>query len=264
MEFVDSHCHPDDSQFDPDRSLIFDRAREAGLKYLLAIGTGNGPPDLESAIRLADTYDFVYATVGVHPNDALKWNADTITHLSDLLQHPKVKAIGEVGLDYHWGVPKENQLAIFRKQLELAAETQLPVIIHTRDAWDDTIEVLRTSWASRGRPCVMHCFTGNTESARQCLDLGFHLGFGGVTTFPKAAAIREAVRITPSDRILVETDAPYLAPVPFRGKRNEPAFVVHTASALAEVREVPLDQFAAETTSNFERIFKLDPGGNIG
>jgi TatD DNase family protein len=261
LELVDSHCHLDDQQFSADRDAVIARAQEAGLKYMLSIGTGDGPPDLEAAVRLADAYSFVFATVGIHPNDAQKSNLNTFENLRSLLRHPKVKAVGEIGLDYHWGVPKDAQLPAFREQLELAAEQRMPVVIHTRDAWDDTLAILRTAWAPTGLPCIMHCFTGNSEQARECLDLGFFLSFGGVATFPKAAEVREAAHITPADRMLIETDAPYLAPVPHRGKRNEPAYVTHTARVIAGVRGVSVEELAARTTSNFERIFELLPGG---
>jgi len=262
LELVDSHCHLDDQQFSTDRDAVIARAREAGLKYMLSIGTGDGPPDLEAAVRLADTHPFVFATVGIHPNDAQKSNLNTFENLRSLLRHPKVKAVGEIGLDYHWGVPKDAQLPVFRKQLELAAEQRMPVVIHTRDAWDDTLAILRTVWAPTALPCIMHCFTGNSEQARECLELGFFLSYGGVTTFPKAAEVREAARITPAERMLIETDAPYLAPVPHRGKRNEPAYVAHTANVIAGVRGVPLEEFAARTTLNFECIMGLGRTGS--
>lgn len=258
MQLVDSHCHLDDAQFDKDRIEVIERACEAGLKYMLVIGTGNGPPDLEAAIRMAEAYSPVFATVGVHPNDALKAGASSFQELERLLKHPKVKAAGEIGLDYHWGVPKETQHPVFLTQLKIAASLHMPVVIHTREAWADTMDTLRTHWAPTGLPCIMHCFTGNPEQARECLDLGFYLAFGGVTTFPKAAEVREAARITPADRLLLETDAPYLAPVPHRGKRNEPAFVAHTAQTVARVRGVAVEELANQTTRNFERLFKLD------
>ncbi len=257
MDLVDSHCHLDDNQFNTDRDEVIDRARAAGLKYMLAIGTGDGPPDLEAAVRLADQYPFIYATVGVHPNDSLKATEDSFTKLLALLEHPKVKAIGEIGLDYHWGVPKEAQLPVFIRQLHVAAQARLPVVIHTRDAWDDTISVLREHWAPTGLPCVMHCFTGNSTQARECLDMDFYLAFGGVATFPKAEEIREAARDTPIDRLLLETDSPYLAPVPYRGKRNEPAYVAHTAPAIATARGVAVEELAAATSANFERLFRI-------
>lgn len=256
---ADSHCHLDDKQFDADRDAVIERALEAGLQYMLTIGTGDGPPDLEVAVRLADRYPCVFATVGMHPNDAVKLDLNTFKNLEELLGHPKVKAMGEIGLDYHWGVPKEAQMPVFRQQLELAAELRKPVVIHTRDAWEDTLEVLEEHWAPTGLPGVMHCFTGDPKLAQRCLDLGFYLAFGGVATFPKAAEVREAARITPGDRLLIETDSPYLAPIPFRGKRNEPAYVRHTAVAIAEVRGVPLAELASQTTANFERLFDVAP-----
>lgn len=255
MNLADSHCHLDDAQFSSDREAVIERARAAGLKYMLAIGTGEGPPDLEAAVRLADMWPCVYATVGVHPNDCPKVEYDTFSHLARLLTHPKVRAVGEIGLDYHWGVPKEAQMPVFIEQLSIASAARMPIVIHTRDAWTDTLEVLREYWAPCGLPCVMHCFTGDVEQARECLDLGFHLAFGGVTTFPKSAAIREAARITPLDRLLLETDAPYLAPVPYRGKRNEPAFVAYTAKGIAELRRVSVEELAEATTQNFKRLF---------
>lgn len=257
MSLVDSHCHLDDEQFDGDREAMLARAHEAGLKYLLAIGTGHGPPDLEAALRIAERHPSVWATVGVHPNDAPKVDNDTFPTLERLLAHPKVVGLGEIGLDYHWGVSKEAQTPVFLRQMEMAAVARKPIVIHTRDAWDDTIAILREHWAPTGLACVMHCFTGNREQALECLELGFHLAFGGVTTFPKAGDIREAARITPTDRLLLETDSPYLAPLPFRGKRNEPAFVTYTARTVAEVRGTTLEEIAAQTTENFERVFAI-------
>jgi TatD DNase family protein len=251
----------DDEQFDGDREAAIQRALDAGIVAMLAIGTGNGPPDLEAALRLARKYNFIYATVGVHPNDAGKVTTDegsnTFADLERLTSHPKVKAVGEIGLDYHWGVPKETQVPIFVRQLEIAAAARMPIVIHTRDAFDDTIDVLKQHWAGNGLPCVMHCFTGSVAQAEQCLDLGFYLAFGGVTTFPKATEVREAARMVPIDRLLLETDAPYLAPIPFRGKRNEPSYVAHTAKAIAEGRGIDPEQLAEQTTSNFIKLFGL-------
>jgi TatD DNase family protein len=258
VHLVDSHCHLDDAQFDSDRADVIERARQAGLKYILAIGTGNGPPDLEAAVRLADAHPFIYASAGVHPNDTPKVDVNTLKNLESVLKHPKVKAVGEIGLDYHWSIPKETQTPIFIRQLEIAANARMPVIIHTRDAWADTIDILRTRWEPTGLPCVMHCFTGNAEAARECLELGFHLAFGGVATFPKAGEIREAARITPADRLLLETDSPYLAPIPYRGKRNEPSFILHTADVIARERGTTVEELAAQTTANFEQLFRLE------
>lgn len=252
MKLVDSHCHLDDSQFDNDREQTIERARSAGIETLMAIGTGSGPPDLEAAIRLADRYPFVYATVGVHPHDASKATDDTFERLRDLSRKAKVTAFGEIGLDYHYDFsPRDVQRSVFERQLDIAAGAGLPVVIHTREAWDDTLAVLGARWRNGG---IMHCFTGDARQAEQALALGLHLAFGGVLTFPKAEAVREAARITPGDHLLLETDCPYLAPVPMRGKRNEPAFLVETARRLAGVRDVTPEEIAGQTTRNFQRL----------
>jgi TatD DNase family protein len=249
---VDSHVHLDDPKFDADREQTIERALAAGVERMLAIGTGNGPPDLEVAIRQAERYPFFYATIGVHPHDASKATAETWTRLRELAAHPKVIAVGEIGLDYHYDFsPREVQRAAFERQLAIAAESGKPVVIHTREAWDDTRAALRAHWQGAG---IMHCFTGDEAQAGQALDLGFHLSFGGVLTFPKADAVRQAARIAPGDRLLVETDCPYLAPLPHRGKRNEPAFVVETVRRLAEVRGCAPEEIAELTTRNFESL----------
>jgi TatD DNase family protein len=254
---IDSHCHLDSDQFDQDREAVIERALAAGVTKMVAIGTGNGPPDLEAGIRLADKYKSFYATVGVHPHDASKPFDER--HLSDLAQHPKVVAIGEIGLDYHYDFsPRETQREVFITQMRIAAAAKKPIVIHTREAWDDTISTIRDHWdpALGG---IMHCFSGNPEQAKQALDLGFYLSFGGIVTFPKALDIQESARQAPADRILVETDAPYLAPVPKRGKRNEPAFMIETVRKLAALRGVS-EQFIAEaTTTNFLRLCSLNP-----
>lgn len=252
MRLVDSHTHLDDAKFNEDRAAVIERARAAGVERMLAIGTGSGPPDLEAAVRLAGDYPFVLATVGVHPHDAAKATGATFERLRELAAHPKVVAIGEIGLDYHYDFsPRDVQRAVFSTQLAIAAEGAQPIVIHTREAWEDTLEILRREWHGDG---VMHCFTGDVTQARQALDAGFCLAFGGVLTFPKAEPVREAARFTPADRLLLETDCPYLAPVPHRGKRNEPAFVAETARRLAEVRAQSIEEVAAFTTANFERL----------
>jgi TatD DNase family protein len=252
VRLVDSHCHLDDKQFDPDRDAVIARAREAGVERMMSIGTGNGPPDLEAGLRLARQHDFIYATVGVHPHDAAKATPETFAALEELAAETKVLAIGEIGLDYHYDFsPRDVQRDVFVAQLELAGRAGKPIVIHTREAWDDTLAVLRAHWSGSG---IVHCFSGGPEEARQALDLGFYLSFGGVITFPKAEALREAARMSPEDRLLVETDAPYLAPVPKRGKRNEPAFMVESARRLAEVRGVAPECIAEVTTGNFERL----------
>jgi len=252
VRLVDSHVHLDDAKFDPDREAAIERALAAGVERMMAIGAGNGPQDLAVAVRMADRYPFIYATVGVHPHDASKATPETWAHMRELAAHPKVLAVGEIGLDYHYDFsPRDVQRAVFEQQLALAAEFGKPIVIHTREAWDDTLAILRAHWHGGG---IMHCFTGDETQARQSLDLGFHLSFGGVLTFPKADAVRQAALIAPEDRLLIETDCPYLAPVPHRGKRNEPAFVVETARRLADVRGAPLEAIAEATTRNFEQL----------
>jgi TatD DNase family protein len=252
VRLVDSHVHLDDSKFDADREETIERARAAGVGCMMAIGTGNGPPDLEVAIRQADRYPFIYATIGVHPHDASKATPETWTRMRELAAHPKVLAVGEIGLDYHYDFsPREVQRAAFERQLEIAGESGKPIVIHTREAWDDTLSALGAHWRGEG---IMHCFTGDEAQARQALELGFYLSFGGVLTFPKAEAVRQAARMAPDDRLLVETDCPYLAPVPHRGKRNEPAFVVETVRRLAELRGRTPEEIAELTTRNFEHL----------
>jgi TatD DNase family protein len=252
---IDSHCHLDNSQFDADREAVIERALAAGVEKMVAIGTGEGPPDLEAGVRLAERYPCLYATVGVHPHDAGKASPEDFARLAELLKHPKVIALGEIGLDYHYDFsPREVQREVFLQQMRIAAEARKPIVIHTREAWDDTLALLEEHWAPSGLPGIMHCFSGTAAEGQRCVALGFYLSFGGIVTFPKAVELQEAARLAPADRILVETDAPYLAPVPRRGKRNEPAFVVETARRLAELRGVTLEQIAATTTENFTRF----------
>lgn len=252
---IDSHCHLDNEQFNPDRDEVIRRALDAGVHRMMAIGTGDGPPDLECAIRLADAHAAIYATVGVHPHDAAKANPETLRALAELLQHPKVVALGEIGLDYHYDFsPRSTQHDVFVEQMRIAAEARKPIVIHTREAWDGTLALLERHWRPTGLPGIMHCFSGGPAEAERCIALGFYLSFGGIVTFPKSLAVQEAARTAPLDRILIETDAPYLAPVPKRGKRNEPAFVVETARKLAALRGVSLEAIAQTTTENFERF----------
>lgn len=255
MTLVDSHCHLDDEQFDADREQVIDRAAEAGVARMVVIGTGDGPPDLEPGIRLAERFPAVSATAGVHPHHASKADRDTLPRLRELLRHPKVIALGEIGLDYHYDFsPRDVQMRVFLEQLELARDAGKPVVIHTREAWQDTFETLERHWKGSNQPCIFHCFTGGPSEIRRALELGAWISFGGVVTFPKAVTVQEAARLVPRDRLLIETDAPYLAPVPHRGKRNEPAFAVHTLRKLAELRGEDAGELAAATTTNFARL----------
>ena len=255
---IDSHCHLDNPQFDPDREAVIERALAAGVESMVVIGTGEGPPDLEAGIRLEDRYASIYATVGIHPHDASKATPDTYRRLRELLTHPKVIALGEIGLDYHYDhSPREVQRDVFLQQMMIAGEANKPIVIHTREAWEDTFALLEIYWRPRGLGGIMHCFSGNPDQAALCIDLGFHLSFGGIVTFPKALDVQEAARRTPADRLLIETDAPYLAPVPYRGKRNEPAYVAETVRKLAELRGVSADEIARTTSANFQGLCKI-------
>jgi TatD DNase family protein len=250
--FVDSHCHLDHERFAADLDAILERATAAGVTRILTIGTGDGPPELDRAIRLAARYPQVSATVGVHPHEASKVTPETYDNLRQLGRHPKVVAFGEIGLDYHYDFsPRETQRGVFIRQLELARELDLPVTIHTREAWEDTTSILRDHWSGPG---VMHCFTGDPAQAEEALAMGFHLSYGGVVTFKTAENVRESARMTPEDRLLIETDAPYLAPIPHRGKRNEPAMMIQTAEKLAGIRETTPARIGEITSANFERL----------
>jgi TatD DNase family protein len=252
MTLTDSHCHLDHEKFAVDLDAVIARAESAGVTRILCIGTGDGPPELDRAIRLADRYSQILATVGVHPHEAAKFIPETYATLRTLASHPKVVALGEIGLDFHYDFsPRDIQREVFIRQLELARDLALPVIIHTREAWDETMQILRVHWSGPG---ILHCFTGDPAQAEEALAMGFHLAYGGVITFKTAENVRESARITPDDRLLIETDAPFLAPIPYRGKRNEPAMMTETLKKLAEVRGTTPELIAELTASNFERL----------
>lgn len=248
--------------FDSDRDAVIGRARAAGVSFMLAIGTGDGPPDLEAGVRMAEAHADIAATVGVHPHDAGKFDGAVAARMDGLCEHPKVVAVGEIGLDYHYdNSPREAQRRAFVEQMEIAQGRRKPISIHTRDAWDDTLELLAEHWAGNGLGGVMHCFTGNSEQALQCLEMGFLLSFSGVLTFARSADLRATARWVPDDRVLVETDAPYLTPAPHRKiRRNEPRFVVEVARALAAAKGVSFEDVTERTSANFFRLFGLsDP-----
>ena len=256
---IDSHCHLDGKAFDADRDAVLAAARQAGVEAFLTIGTGDGPPDLAAAVRLADAYYDVYATVGVHPHDAAKARPGYLDELRRLAGHAKVLALGEIGLDYHYDFsPRETQRRVFVEQMALAEELAKPVVIHTREAWDDTLELLGTHWAPSGLGGVMHCFSGDAEQARAALEMGFHISFAGMVTFRRSDELRETAAGVPLERLLVETDSPYLTPEPHRKiRRNEPRFVVETAKRLAAARGEEFETLAAATTANFRGLFRL-------
>ncbi|HNR31835.1 MAG TPA: TatD family hydrolase [Candidatus Hydrogenedentes bacterium] len=252
MRLVDSHCHLQDARFDEDRDLVIARALEC-VEWLVVIGD-----DLENSRRAADlTGPRVFATVGLHPYNAVHADDAARAVLRELASRPGVVAIGEIGLDYfNEYSPRPAQVAAFEHQLELAATLQLPVVIHNREADADALAILRP-YTNRLPGIVMHCFGGDTPFARQCVDLGLYISFAGNVTFPKATRLREAAAATPLDRLLVETDAPYLAPQPVRGKRCEPAHVRYTVETLAGVHGVSPEEIAARTADNARRLFRV-------
>ncbi|MBK6722086.1 MAG: TatD family hydrolase [Acidobacteria bacterium] len=257
---IDSHCHIDGEQFDEDRDQVVRRAREAGVVAMLNIGTGDPhSDDFRRAVAVAELYDNVYASVGVHPHDAKLYDDAAEEHLVELAKSEKVIAWGEIGLDYYYGhSPRDVQRDVFRRQIRTAKELNLPIIIHSRDADDETVEILTEECSYEGFRGIMHCFGGTAAMAEDLMKIGFMISFAGNVTFKKAENLRDAARVVPLDRLLIETDCPFLTPVPFRGKRNEPSFVVHTAQFLAELYSIDVESLAAATTANFLRTFGLD------
>lgn len=258
MELIDSHAHVDFPQFAEDREAVLERARVAGITTLLAIGTGPGPEKLDSALPFAEKHDWIYATVGIHPHEAKEVTPQHLEELSRLAKHPKVIAWGEIGLDYFYDhSPRETQHKVFRDQMALAHQAKLPIIIHCRDAWPDCINMLEEHWKPTGIGGILHCFTSTLEDAKRGLDIGFLISFAGNSTYPKAQNLRDLAKALPLEKILIETDSPYLAPQAYRGKRNEPAYVAEVARMLASVRDLSADEIAAATSENFRRLFRL-------
>ena len=252
---IDSHAHLDDSRFDSDRDAALQRAWDAGVRMILTIGNGIGPDQMGCGIPIADAHDWIYTSVGVHPHDAGKVEERHYAQMTEYSKHAKVIAMGETGLDFFYdNSPRDVQRDVFRSQLALAKDLDLPVIIHTRDADADTEQILKEAAPIRG---VIHCFTSGEKLAQCALELGFYISFSGIVTFPNARPLAEIARRIPADRILVETDCPYLAPVPHRGKRNEPGFVADTARFVAALREMTLDELADQTAANFHKLFAV-------
>ncbi len=258
QSLVDSHAHLDDSQFDADRQAVIERARAAGVRYLLAIGGGTTPEELGAAVALAGPHDWLYATVGVHPHEARHFAESHLEKLRELARHPKVLAIGEIGLDYYFDhSPRDVQKQVLVRQLELAREVKLPVVIHCRDAWADLTAIIQNHWQSAALGGILHCFTGSREDAFRFLDWGFFVSFAGNVTFKKAEDLRASAKEIPFHRLLTETDSPYLAPVPYRGKRNEPAYVREITRALAVLHNVTEEEMGRKAVGNFARFFNL-------
>jgi TatD DNase family protein len=253
---IDSHCHLDSKYFGADRATVLARARAAGVETFICIGVGRGLEAPREAVALAASEPDVFATVGVHPHDVAKMSEADWTELDLLARKPRVVGIGETGLDYHYEhSPRAVQVEAYHRFAALARDAGLPVVSHVRDAHAEAAAVLRA--AGQGAGGVIHCFSGGVDEARAYLDLGQHLSFSGIVTFKSAGNIREAAAFAPIDRILIETDSPYLAPIPHRGKRNEPAFVAETLAAIAACRGIAAADVEAATTRNARRLFRL-------
>lgn len=252
MKLIDSHAHLNNEAFDEDRKELFDRIKE-NMDFVVNIGY-----DLESSeisVEYANKYDFIYATVGFHPDEIGGYNEVAEKKLEELAKNKKVVAIGEIGLDYHWMTfPKEKQQEIFRRQLELAKKLNKPVVIHSREAMEDTLNILREYPEVKG---IFHCYPGSVESAKEVIDR-FYLGIGGVLTFKNAKKLVEVVENIPLDRLILETDCPYMAPTPFRGKRNEPMYVEYVAKKIAEIKNISYEEVVKATNENTKKAYRLD------
>ena len=256
---IDSHCHIDGEQFDADRYEVVQRARDAGVAAMLNVGTGDpNSDDFRKAVAIAEKYENVYASVGVHPHDAELYDDRAEAHLTELARSEKVIAWGEIGLDYYYDrSPRNVQVEVFRRQIGTARNLGLPIIIHSRNADDETVAILTEECAYEGFRGIMHCFGGTPKMAESLMEIGFMISFAGNVTFKKAEDLRDAARVVPLDNLLVETDCPFLTPVPFRGKRNEPSYVKHTAKFLADLYGVEMEILAHATTRNFLDLFQL-------
>ena len=253
--FADSHTHLEFPEFDADREQVFQRAQESGVKYLMAIGSGTGPHRLRAGLEMAEGKDWVFPTVGIHPHEAALATDDHFAELTRLASDPSVVAMGEIGLDYHYDdPPREIQRTVLLRQMELAKEAGLPLVIHCRDAWADCLSILEDHWRSTGLGGILHCFSGTFSDAMRGMDCGFYVSFAGNLTFPKATELRKVAAKIPGDNLLIETDCPFLAPVPRRGKRNEPCFVPLVAQQLAEIHGLSSEELGEYTTQNFLRF----------
>ncbi|UOE94179.1 TatD family hydrolase [Alkalihalobacillus sp. LMS39] len=251
----DTHVHLNADQFQEDIITVIERAKDAGVHHMVVVGFDE--ITINRALELVENYDWLYAAVGWHPVDAIDFNDDYLKWLEQLSSHPKVVALGEMGLDYHWDKsPKDVQKEVFRKQIQLAKKVKLPIIIHNREASEDIVTILKEENAQEVGG-IMHCFSGSLETAKQCLQMNFHISFGGPVTFKNAKKPKEVAKQIPIDKLLIETDCPYLAPHPYRGKRNEPAYVKLVAEQIAELRGISVEEIAEITTANAKKLFGI-------
>jgi TatD DNase family protein len=252
---VDSHCHLEFPDFAPEQEAVIERAREAGIGHMLTISTR--VHRFAEIARVAEAHEDISCSLGTHPHSAEEEADVTTANLIALGQHPKVVGIGETGLDYFYdNSPREQQQEMFRRHIRAALELDMPVIVHTRDAEDDTIRILREEGQGGRLTGVIHCFSSSPRMAEEALELGFHISFSGIVTFKKADDLRETARTVPLDRMLIETDAPFLAPIPKRGKRNEPSYIVHTANVLARLHNISFETLSHRTSENFFSLFR--------
>jgi TatD DNase family protein len=251
----DTHAHLNDEKFSEDREEVIQRAYDNGVTRIVNVGFNR--QTIPTSLALAEQYDFIYTAVGWHPQDAKDLEAGDLDWIAELTQHKKVVAIGEIGLDYYWDTsPKEIQQEVFRRQIRLAKQLQLPIIIHNREANQDIMDILQEEKAAEVGG-IMHCFSGSVEMAQACLAMNFHISFGGPVTFKNAKKPKEVAQAIPLDRLLIETDCPYLTPEPYRGKRNESGYVKYVAEAIADLRGISREELARITYDNANRLFKL-------
>lgn len=252
----DTHAHLNAEQYNEDLEQVIERAKSEKVEKIVVVGFDR--PTITRAMELIEEYDFIYAAIGWHPVDAIDMTDEDLAWIKDLSQHEKVVAIGEMGLDYYWDKsPKDVQKEVFRRQIALAKEVNLPIVIHNRDATEDVVTILKEEGAAEVGG-IMHCFTGSLETAKACMEMNFYISFGGPVTFKNAKKPKEVVKEIPSDRLLIETDCPYLTPVPFRGKRNEPSYVKYIAEQIAELREISFEELAEMTTKNAKKVFRIN------
>ncbi|MES1042030.1 TatD family hydrolase [Peribacillus simplex] len=252
----DTHVHLNAEQFNEDLEDVIERAKEAGVDNMVVVGFDR--PTIIRAMELIEAYDFMYAAVGWHPVDAIDMTEEDLQWIEELSNHPKVVAIGEMGLDYHWDKsPKDVQMEVFRKQIRLAKKVGLPIIIHNREATADIVNILKEEEASRVGG-IMHCFSGSAETALECINMNFYISLGGPVTFKNAKKPKEVAAAVPLDRLLIETDCPYLAPHPYRGKRNEPSYVKLVAEQIAEIKQLTIEEVSQATTENAKKLFGIN------